>query len=203
MDKDYINYIVNYLQAIQEDLIGILIPTIITAVLSLLTLIVNSIIQYKINDRQYKSKQYEIMREYYPSLKSNLVKIRCIYQNIENNPLYKSKSKSDFVIIKYLKFDWEKFRQELDVNQVQYVDSFEESVQALIKIFIQLNIFFNENNMPTSSKKVRYEINHLQFFCVYFDDENAIKNWESPPAKYSKKDIEKLIKVLDKHYNKF
>lgn len=57
--------------------------------------------------------------------------------------------------------------------------------------------------MPTSSQKVRHEINRFQFFCVYFDNENAVKNEGSNPIKYNKKDIEKLIKVLDNHYNKF
>lgn len=147
---DTLNDIVSYLKDIQEDLIGILIPTVITAVISLFTLIINSIMQYKINDRQYKSKQYEIMREHYPSLKSNLVKIRCIYQNLEDNPLYQ---KSEFLITKYLRFDWESYRQKLNNDETQWVDSFEENIQSLIKIFTQLNLFSVQIICPHHPKK--------------------------------------------------
>lgn len=195
---DSIATVIDYLKNIQDNLIGILIPTIISAVISLITLIINSIIQYLITNHQYKSKQYEIMRAFYPEFKSKLIDIQYFYITIENNQLYTA----DFCIVDYIGTDWSAFRQNLDLQNVEFIDVFEDSIKSIIKIYIDLNQFFKDKNMPTSSKKVQCAINDFQNFCALFDNEkNGVQIYSY--KNYKSKDIKELIKILDNHYNKF
>ena len=193
-----VDSVIEYLKNIQGNLIGILIPTIITASISVITLIVNSIIQYRINDRQYKSKQYEIMREHYPYLKAKLIDIQSCFENIEHNQLYQS----DFLITEYIGYDWETYRQNLSIEDIQLVDDFEENIKIAIEVLIVLNQFFDQKNLPTSSRKVQHAINDFQLFCAIFDTKK--RGVHAKPSKnYTKEQIVKLIKTLDNHYNKF
>ena len=185
------------LNEIQNSLIGILIPTIITSIISILTLTLNIVIQLWTINRQYKSRQYEIMREQYPKLKSYLIQIQCYYDVIEKNKLYTP----NFSLLNYLSFDWEKERQNISVDQVNFIDEYEENVKALINSYSILNDFFAENNFPTSSKKVQKEINSLQLFCSHVKrSKNITYDYTND---YNKKKTIELIATLDKHYNTF
>ncbi len=190
--------IIEYLKSIQDNLIGIIIPVIISAIMSIVTLIVNSVIQLNIIDRQYKSKQYEIMRENYPKLKSYLINIECCYINIQNNKLYES----DFALINYIAFDWVKYRSRLN-KEVQYVDEFEKEINNLIDNFKKLYNFFEKTNIPASSKKVNKAINDIQFYCSLISNYPADQKLEKIPVDYNYKKIKKVILTLDNHYNKF
>lgn len=183
-----IDSVIEYLKSIQDNLIGIMVPAVLTAIVSVITLVVNSILQYKIYDRQYKSKQYEIMRQHYPSLKSQLIDIQRCFENIECNQLYPP----TFQITKYIGYDWEAYRQNITVEEIQFVDDFEENIKSAIKVLANLNLFFNDNNLPTSSKKVQYAINDFQIFCSFFDPQKKAIHTQ-PKTNFTKKQIEKWL----------
>lgn len=190
-------YIIEYLQGIQDNLIGILIPSILSVVVSIITLIVNSILQCNLSNRQYKSKQYEFMHKHYPKIKSILVYISASLQSVENSSLYKAKKLSD-----YLGYDWEERRSTLTIEQTQQIDDFESNIKNIIGKYIDLNVFFENNNLPATSRRFQKAINKLQSYCVLIN-KNKNKRTDTFSYNYSKRDIDKLIVILDKNYNKF
>ncbi len=193
-----INEVVTHLQEIQEDLVGIIIPTIISAILSVLTLTINVITQFIMNNRQYKSKQYEIMREYYPQLKSQLIDISCYYSILKKNPLYNE----NFKISDYFGFDWELYRQSISEDDVEYIDEYQKMVEQIILSYDNLYIFFKQQNIPTSSNKIQEAVNDIHRLCAVvhnFGNTQCVNT----ALEYNEVKIDELIQKLDKHYNTF
>ena len=108
----------------------------------------------------------------------------------------------DFLITEYIGYDWETYRQNLSVEEIQLVDSYEENIESAIAVFVEMNRFFEKKNLPTSSKKVQQAINDFQFFCAFFDNKKRA-NHTKPSKNYTQERVDKLIKTLDNHYNKF
>ena len=193
-----VDSILKSLNEIQDNLVGILIPSVITAIISVLTLIVDVIVKFWTTRRQYKSKQYEIMREHYPQLKSKLSDIVCYYDTLEENKL----RTATFTITHYLKFDWEAYRQNIAAEDVPFVDEFQNTIAKIIEAYIDLYKFFSEKNLPNSSKKVQKSINKLQFFCTVINNSKN-NGCKAATCDYNKENLIELIDILDKHYNKF
>jgi len=194
---DYIDSIINSLNEIQENLSNILIPAIISAIISVITLIVNVGVQIWITKKQYKNNQYEIMREIYPKLKSKLNDIICFYEILEANALYTR----DFSINSYLKFDWQGYRQNISIEETQHIDEYELIVKKIIFGYTDLYKFFEEQNLPISSKKVQKSLNKFQRFCAFIFHSNTISKQYS--NNYHKIELEHLVDLLDEFYNKY
>lgn len=194
---DLIQDYTNALKDIQSDLVGILITSTITSIISIITLIVNSILQVHLANKQYNSAQYELMRNKYPEIRQWLLSLEIFYLNVENNKLYDE----NFTIKQYLNFDWQSYRVSLSNDEIESIDSYQKSIVEIINIYRQLNDYFDNNNLPATSKKVQKSIQQLQLYCKYI-----IISTESNDKKikeYNYKIVKKTIKIFDKHYNKF
>ena len=67
MNKEIItDNVIQYLQSIQDNLVGLVLPVLITAVVSPVTVSINSIIQLVLQNSKYNSEQYKIMQEFIP-----------------------------------------------------------------------------------------------------------------------------------------
>ena len=155
--------IISELQQIQSDLVGILIPSIISAIVSIISIFINTLLQLKLSDREYKSEQYKLMRNHYPYLKSILMEISCCYINLENNGLYDN----SFNITDYIYYDWQLFRKKVPKDKIIFIDDYMNNIKKIVDLFLSLNLFFEKNNLPASYHSVQQGINELQFFCSY------------------------------------
>ena len=190
--------ILESLQQVQKDLVGIIVTAIASIVVSIVTLVVNSVIQFKLSDRQYKSIQFEIMREIYPQFKSELIAIDACFDNINCNPI----KDDSFSIEQYFCIDWTIFRKNTADDKINYVDNYITNIKNICSHYEKLNSMFKEKNFPTSNKKVQKAINSFQTFCSYY--ENYSKDSNNRKQKiFNQKEIKKLLKICDKHYNKF
>lgn len=183
------------LTSIQKDLVGILISVIITSATTILTLIINSILQITLSNKQYKNVLYETLRKNYPQVRTYIAKLRLLYSALELNPLYEE----NFSLKNFRNFDWAAYRKTLTNDKIDYIDDFQKDIEAIIDICKKINIFFESENLPTASNKVYKKISHLQSFCMAMSSQNKFPN---KLKEYNLKEIDKLIRILDKHYNK-
>lgn len=201
----YMNDVILYLQNIQNNLVGIVIPVVVSAIVSIITLIANFLLQIILTYKKYNSRQYNIMRKYYPELKVKLINLMIIYKELEDNPLHKK----DFNILKYIDFDWVAHRRNLDKNEILCIDSFESNIKDIINQLNDLNDFFRINNIPTSNRKVKKALNIIQFNCAlikYFERKQIDVNLHKTIKRKTQlnyAEIVKLIKILDKQFNRF
>ena len=79
--------IIQYLQGIQDNLIGIVLPVLITSLVSLITVLINAFIQIILQNSKFNDEQYKIMQEFYPKLKIYLLELRFIMQEIICSPI--------------------------------------------------------------------------------------------------------------------
>lgn len=68
--------ILTYLQNIQHDLVGIIVPAIIAATVSLISLVVSSMISIIQEKRKYNHEQFKYMQKAFPTLKIHLQQMR-------------------------------------------------------------------------------------------------------------------------------
>lgn len=181
------------LNDIQSDLTGILITLIVTSTVTLISLIINTILQIHLLDKEYKRKQYEIMRENYPLIRNHLTNLYICYKTIEESNLYGE----SFKVYEFINLDWNEYRRHLSTDEVDYVDEFKKNVNEIIEHYNEINKYFEANNFPSTSIKVKKIINELNFYCI------STLNSKEPDQEYSTDKIKKIITILDKNYNTF
>ena len=147
--------IISELQQIQSDLVGILIPSIISAIVSIISIFINTLLQLKLSDREYKSEQYKLMRNHYPYLKSILMEISCCYINLENNGLYDN----SFNITDYIYYDWQLFRKKVPKDKIIFIDDYMNNIKKIVDLFLSLNLFFEKN------VRLFADIGSFLYFC--------------------------------------
>lgn len=121
--------VIQYLQSIQDNLVGLVLPVLITAVVSLVTVSINSIIQLVLQNSKYNSEQYKIMQEFYPTMKGNLLELKLAIQEVVAIPMY-----SDFktAIDKYIECKNNDIQYRIDhTDEVQYIDRFNSLMNTL------------------------------------------------------------------------
>lgn len=181
------------LNDIQSDLTGILITLIVTSTVTLISLIINTILQIHLLDKEYKRKQYEIMRENYPLIRNHLTNLYICYKTIEESNLYGE----SFKVYEFINLDWNEYRRHLSTDEVDYVDEFKKNVNEIIEHYNEINKYFEANNFPSTSIKIKKIINELNFYCI------STLNSKEPDQEYSTDKIKKIITILDKNYNTF
>lgn len=138
--------IVKYLQNIQDNLVGLVLPVLITAVVSLITVSINAIIQLVLQNSKYNNEQYKIMQEFYPQLKCKLLELKFTFQEIQTIPIYSDLSTA---ILKYIEFKGNEVQyRRIHSNEIQYVDRFGILMDKLSKELDCLNNYLSTCKIP-------------------------------------------------------
>lgn len=215
MDK-----IVHYLLEIQEDLVGIVIPVIITAFISLITIIVDLIFKIVVENRKYNSEQYKYMQEFYPELKTKLYELKYDLHEIENNPMFGNR---DQAIEKYIKIsdDEQEYRSE-HTDERLYIDTFKKSMNSYREHIIEIETILSNHAIPSAPIMhpcLKKSINKMLFAVQcnsvlwkkskcneisneVFNEELKRMN-EKGKICFDSKMIEKYIQCLDKWFSKY
>lgn len=124
--------IIKYLQNIQDNLIGIILPVLITAVISIITLFCNTLTQIVLQNSKNNSEQYKLMQAFYPKMKLLLLELKFIMQDIESNPIF---TDWEIVIGKYISFK---------ENEAKYRASHENEIENIDNLILLMDKFINK-----------------------------------------------------------
>lgn len=140
------NQMIEYLQKIQDNLIGILLPVLITAFVSLVTVLINAVMQIIIQNSKINNEEYKFMQVFYPKIKLLLLEIKLTMQEIESNSIYTDMQTTIRKFINYTK-DEVKYRKEHE-NEIQDIDRFITSINNYSIKIIELNNCLLNNTIP-------------------------------------------------------
>lgn len=207
--------IIKNLQNIQENLVGIILPVAITALVSLVTVLTNTYIQIKLQNYKFNSEQYKLMQDFYPKLKDYLLQLYLSMKDIEKNHLYSSLGNA---LDKYTSFNnsESKYRKH-NTNEVQYIDDFAkamgkycEKTSDIYKYLFSCTLPRVPLGHPFLKKKTNKMICVLQYYSLLSNKYNKketdsdffsleISNFEQKwKVKFNSLLVEKYLLLLDK-----
>lgn len=146
--QDIVKDIISYLQNIQDNLVGLVLPVLITALVSLITLITNTIMQIVVHNGKYNSDQYAIMQEFYPEFKAHLLGINVVLQELDRTSMCKELKDAIDKFLEYKHDDGEYRKKHFD--EVQQVDGFISLMDTLLKRLVEINCYLRTCKVPRS-----------------------------------------------------
>ena len=79
------NHVIDILQSIQDDLVGIVLPVIITAFISVISIFVNAVMQIILRNSNINCEQYKLMQKFYPEMKISLLELKLSMKEVKSN----------------------------------------------------------------------------------------------------------------------
>lgn len=159
--------VINYLQGIQDDLVGIIIPLAITAVVSIFSIAINSISKFIFYLREYFNGQREIKKEVYPQLKNKIICIEYKMLILRKNEIFED------IITSLKKYDDYKKNptqyREKNTKELNNIDNFINSVYEYLN---ELNGFYD-----LLSKKTMPDLPIFRFWLKYRIKKNLTLNY--------------------------
>lgn len=205
---------IKYLQNIQENLVGIVLPVVITAAVSLITVLVNAILQIMLQNSKANWEQYKIMQDFYPNMKLNLLRLRVAIQEVEHSPLCTDLKEASVKYAKY-KSDEAEYRKKND-NEVQDIDVFISMMEDFSNRVREINEYLINCTLPRPpilhpilKIKVNRMLANLQYAAFFWDEyynktidvtvfqmeiEKQLKK------KFNSKKVKKYICLLDRWF---
>lgn len=179
--------IVKYLQNIQDNLIGIILPVLITAVISIITLFCNAITQIVLQNSKNNNEQYKLMQAFYPKMKLLLLELKFTMQDIESNPIFDNWEK---VIGKYISYKESatNYRKSHE-SEIQDIDNFillmekhKDKVIAINKHLLEFTIPRTPVMHPFLKDKVNQMLGVLYYYSSlwkqYQDKSISLKTFQ-------------------------
>jgi hypothetical protein len=205
--------IIENLQSIQDNLIGIILPVVITAFVSILTVLVNAAVQIILQNSKFNDEQYKIMQEFYPNMKICLLKAQLSAQRVEENLLVDNITEA---IEKYLEYkDNEKKYRKEHADEVQCIDSFISSMEDYSKCMIELYKYLSKCKIPKIpmmhpilKNRVSKMLINVQYYTELWNEyqnKSIVKNTFKHEVKEFKSDSKTLrayCGLLDKWFAK-
>lgn len=214
--------IVEYLQNIQENLVGIVFPVVITAFVSLFTVLANVILQIILQNSKTNWEQYKVMQKFYPDMRVHLLKLKIYLQGVEQSPISNDLKEASIKYISY-KSDEVKYRME-NSGEVQGIDKFIAVMDDFSGKLIEINSYLISCTLPRAPAfhpilkiKVQRMLANLQYFSFLWDEyhkkeidvtifqmevENQYKK-KFNGKKLDSKKVTKYICLLDKWVSKY
>ena len=135
---------INILQNIQGDLVGLLMPVMITAVVSLISISVTFILKVAKLKGTADYKRYLTMSKFYPPIKSILFELMMVTREIEDckvqGNLYEK-------ISKYVEYNENPINYRKN-HEEEYIDLLIQSVNKYKEIMVDLNNSLTKNRIP-------------------------------------------------------
>lgn len=203
---------INTLQNIQGDLVGLLMPVMITAVVSLISISVTFILKVAKLKGTADYKRYLTMSKFYPPIKSILFELMMVTREIEDckvqGNLYEK-------INKYVEYNENPINYRKN-HEEEYIDLLIQSVNKYKEIMVDLNNSLTKNRIPKTpvmhpilKKKVIRLIGTLMVYSTLWKQydtqkadpdmfQNQIEKWGK--QKYSGMDykaIERYATLMD------
>lgn len=191
----------NY-QKMLELLISVLIPLVVTSIISIITLIVNSIMQLTTEKNKFRLLKYNEIVRYYPKLKSIIVSVISIYNHLEENTFYNSK-KFNLFELKTKTYDMLSEEFKVQPNQTVEFNNFYNDIMQLIKHIKELWLFMHNKNIPIYNRALIRKKNKIQYSSFHLIKSLNSNNSKKHQKNISKRSFCRFEKKLDRIYNKF
>ncbi len=135
------------LQAIQSDLIGIIIPVLLTSITAMITLVTNSIIRIRQDQKKYNNEQFPAMQQMYSHFKLVLSQIVFTAKDMRDNDLLDDLPAA---VTKYV--DFQKNPKEYRArhqDELGTIEKFSYAMEQYIKLIGELHQLFKDESIPT------------------------------------------------------
>lgn len=209
-----VEQIVQSLKTIQDNLVGIVLPAIITAIVSFITLTVNAIIGIYQNIKKRDSEQFQIMQQLYSPFRDKIVAIWMNAYKIENcKPLYNGTIGSALLCYFSFKLDETSFRNS---HKNEPIDPFENSVRDYIIAINDVQELLKTTKIPSCpilhrilSTQIRNMLSELYkeasiITRVYNHvEEKELLETEIAKCKLDRKKAESYLNVIDKWFKSY
>lgn len=211
--------IIKGLQDIQKDLVGAVLPVMITAIVSLVTLTVNTLVKIIIENNKYNRSQYEIMQKLYHGLKTKLMKLKVATSAIEQNNLYSTMKNAVFCYIDYQ--NDEGTYRENHKEQMEDIDEFIFAIDNYFQKLKELSDFLLDCSIPAipiyhfiikiRAKRMLIVLHYFSFvISQYISGEvdnitmkNELSNFAKDKKQLDGKKLQTYITLLDKWFSKY
>lgn len=211
---------VEILQNIQDNLVGIILPVLITAFVSIFSIFINAIMQIVMRISNINGEQYKLMQEFYPKMKINLLELKLSMKEVQNNQIYTNMQNAINKYIEYKKDDANYIRNH--ENEIQYIEQFITAMDNCVNKITLIKELLNNCTTPRTpimhfllEMQIHKMLNVLWYYSVLWDKystrlirsdifQQEIKNLkEKWKVELNYKKIEKYIKLLDKWLMKY
>lgn len=204
-------------------LMQVVAPVIITAIASLVTVLVNTITKVIVECRNYNAEQYKLMQKFYPEFKTFLIDIKFSLAEAAQNRIYNEANSMDAAIELILSYQEDEAEyNRLHPSHITDIVAFSEVMEDTWRSLAELSNFLKNAVIPATpifhpflKRKVHTMIATLQYFSLliaqYQDDKISTdllkaeikdfpKTWkcEVNPAL-----IMQYLATLDKWFQKF
>lgn len=212
--------VIQYLQGIQDNIIGIILPVLITALVSLVTVLINAFIQIILQNSKFNDEQYKIMQEFYPKLKICLLELRFTMEEIKYSPTCLDLKSA---IEKYIEIRSNEagYRRNHD-NEIQFIDSFIAVMNDYSNKVIDINNYLLACTLPKPpiihpilKKRIGKMLVILQYYSQLWDQycnnkisisifKKEIKDFKSNwNVEFDCSEIDKYLYLLNKWFLKY
>lgn len=84
-------------------MIGIVLPVLITAFVSIISIFVNAVMQIVMRNSNINGEQYKLMQEFYPKMKISLLELKLSMKEVQGNKIYTDMQNAINKYVKYKK----------------------------------------------------------------------------------------------------
>lgn len=214
--SNQIDSIVIYLQNIQQDLVGIIIPAIIAATVSLISLVVSSLISVIQEKKKYNHEQFKYMQKAFPTLKIHLQQMR-FSVNFAKKYVHSFGSSVSQALKNYHDFRMkESLYRANHQDENQEIDKFIYTMKSYIDNANGLYEFFMQEALPAMpllhpflKKDVYKMLRDLQYWTQFLPQlndtslEGTFINEELENCTLDDEEIQKYIELLDKWHQAY
>lgn len=138
--------VLSELAKIQGDLSGIVISAAATAIVALITLFVNFLTKILTDCKEYNRTQQDIMKNFYPKLKSQILYLNLLIEELNKDPLYSTMPKMYNDYDSFTKNE-KQYRNEHQ-TELKHIDSFITKSKKWVANMKILNEFFDNSDVP-------------------------------------------------------
>lgn len=208
---------------IKSALMQVVAPVFITAIASLITVLINTITKIAIEFRNYNAAQYELMQKFYPKFKTLLIDIKFSLTEASRNTIYiEANSMAEAVHLLLLYREDESKYIELYPTHIDYIVELSTTMEDAWNSLTELSTFLRNTTIPAIpmyhpilKNKVHSMLAILQYFSLLiaqYQDEKISTNlleaeikafpttWEH---EVNPELISEYLKILDTWLKKF
>lgn len=155
-------------------LMQIVAPVIITAIASLITVLINTITKIIIECRNYDAGQYKLMQKFYPKLKTFLIDIKFSLTEATQNRIYAEINSMDQAVELILSYQEDEAEyNKRNPNHITDIVAFSEVMEDAWRSLAELSKFLKRAVIPATpifhpflKRKVHTMISTLQYFSL-------------------------------------
>lgn len=204
-------------------LMQVVAPVVITAIVSLITVLVNTVTKIVIEFRNYNAEQYKLMQKFYPELKTSLIDIKFSLAEATQNKIYAEANSLGAAVEQILSYqENEAEYNEQHPDHITDIVAFSDVIEDIWIRLAELNNFLKDAVIPATpichpflKQKVHSMIATLQYFSLliaqYQDDKISIELFKAEMKEFPKtwgceinpSLIMQYLSTLDEWFKKF